>query len=168
MPLLFVFILVPVTELYLLLKLGSVIGLGWTLLLILTTAFVGMTLLRSQGLATLFRAGERMRQGEIPMQELAEGFLLALAGALLITPGLLTDVVGFTLLAPIARRLFARRVSQILERQTLHMQGGQTTGSYGEERVSRFASGHARSTSNQSTGQIIEGEFEHHTSDEKK
>lgn len=169
MPLLLIFILVPVTELYLLLKLGSYIGLGWTVLLILSTAAVGMTLLRSQGLATLFRAGERMRNGEIPMQELAEGFLLALAGALLITPGLLTDVVGFTLLAPVARRIFAQRVSRLLQQKTVHLYGNQPTGQHSSERMTGAESRHSSdNTSQSSTGQIFEGEFERHTENEKK
>ena len=107
MPLLFIFILVPMIELAVLIKVGSHIGVLWTLALIFLTAIIGVTLLRAQGLATLMRAGQRLQEGQLPAQELAEGFLLALAGALLITPGFVTDAIGFTLLLPGVRGHFA-------------------------------------------------------------
>ncbi|MEC8523524.1 MAG: FxsA family protein, partial [Pseudomonadota bacterium] len=100
MPLLIIFILVPMAELAVLIKVGSAIGVLWTLALIFLTAIIGVHLLRQQGLATLMKANERMQQGALPAQELAEGFLLALAGALLLTPGFLTDAFGFSLLMP--------------------------------------------------------------------
>lgn len=112
MPLLLIFIIVPLAELAVLIKVGGAIGILWTFLLILFTAFVGVTLLRAQGLATLMRASERMQQGSIPAKELAEGFLLALAGALLLTPGFLTDAFGFSLLLPGVRGVMATSLLQ--------------------------------------------------------
>ena len=99
MPLLIIFIIIPLIELAVILKVNSFIGIGWTLGLILITAFVGVRLLRQQGISTLLRANQKMQQGQMPAQEMAEGFLLALAGALLLTPGFVTDAAGFILLA---------------------------------------------------------------------
>ena len=110
MPLLIIFILVPMAELAVLFKVGSIIGALWTFALIFLTAMIGVNLLRRQGLATLMRANERMQQGGLPAQELAEGFLLALAGALLLTPGFITDACGFALLVPALRGQMARAV----------------------------------------------------------
>ncbi len=179
MPLLLLFILMPVTELYLLLTLGSWIGAGWTILLILMTALMGMSLLRSQGLATLFRANQRVKQGEIPLQELAEGFLLALAGALLITPGLLTDVIGFSLLVPMIRSFLAHRVGRFFQHQSITMMGSgsferpsaTTSRQYGSnsshsEHVSPEAWPN-RAPSSKRGGEVIEGEY-HHADDDKK
>ncbi|MBL4799737.1 MAG: FxsA family protein [Oleispira sp.] len=110
MPLLIIFIIIPLIELAVILKVNSFIGIGWTLGLIIITAFVGVKLLRRQGISTLLRANQKMQQGQIPAQELAEGFLLALAGALLLTPGFVTDAIGFTLLVPATRRVLVHRV----------------------------------------------------------
>lgn len=104
------FIVVPMAELLLLFEVAERIGGVTTLALVVTTAFIGVTILKRQGLGTLRRADLRMRQGQLPGQEIAEGMLLAFAGALLLTPGLITDAVGFTLLAPPARRALAQRM----------------------------------------------------------
>ncbi|MED5439883.1 MULTISPECIES: FxsA family protein [Thalassolituus] len=120
MPLLFIFILVPMAELAVLIKVGSAIGILWTFALILLTALVGVTLLRAQGLATLMRASERMRQGSLPAQELAEGFLLALAGALLLTPGFITDAFGFSLLLPGVRGVMAQSIMKRFKPQVMN------------------------------------------------
>lgn len=115
MPLFIIFILVPVIELAVLIKVGGVIGVWWTILLIIITAVVGVNLLRAQGLSTLMRAGEKMQQGDLPVQELAEGFLLALSGAMLLTPGFLTDLSGFVLLLPGIRGQLAQSVIGLLQ-----------------------------------------------------
>lgn len=82
MPLLFIFIIVPLAELAVLIKVGSYIGILWTFALILLTATIGVSILRVQGLSTLMRASQKLQDGGLPAKELAEGFLLALAGAL--------------------------------------------------------------------------------------
>lgn len=107
---LILFIVVPMAELLLLFEVAELIGGFTTLLLVITTAFIGITILKRQGLGTLRRADLRMRQGQLPAQEIVEGMLLAVAGAMLLTPGLITDVAGFTLLAPLSRRAIARRI----------------------------------------------------------
>jgi UPF0716 protein FxsA len=110
MPLLIIFIIIPLIELAVILKVNSFIGIGWTLGLIIITAFVGIRLLRQQGVSTLLRANQKMQQGQVPAQEMAEGFLLALAGALLLTPGFVTDATGFMLLVPATRKALVHKV----------------------------------------------------------
>ena len=120
MPLLLIFIVVPLAELAVLIKVGSAIGILPTFALIFLTAIIGVTLLRAQGLATLMRASERMQQGSLPAQELAEGFLLALAGALLLTPGFLTDAFGFSLLMPGVRGTIAQSLMKRFQPQVMN------------------------------------------------
>ncbi|MGM0633736.1 MAG: FxsA family protein [Pseudomonadota bacterium] len=107
---LIVFVVVPMAELLLLFEVAERIGGVTTLLLVVTTAFIGLSILKRQGLGTMRRADLRMQQGQLPAQEIVEGMLLAMAGAMLLTPGLITDVAGFTLLAPPSRRAIARRI----------------------------------------------------------
>lgn len=100
----------PVVEMYLLIRVGGYIGALPTVGLVLLTAMVGVYLLRRQGLATLARGLRRMDSGQVPAREMAEGLLLAVAGALLVTPGFVTDAVGFALLWPPLRVTLARRL----------------------------------------------------------
>jgi|SRR5690606_34186501 len=102
------FLLLPITELWLLLTVGEAIGAWTTLGLVLLTAIIGVNVLRHQGFATMRRAQQRMDAGELPGLELVEGFLLAIGGAMLLTPGFITDSIGFTLLLPPSRRALAR------------------------------------------------------------
>jgi len=100
------FIIVPIIEIYLLIKVGSTIGVGFTLLLIIATAIIGAYLLRLQGISTLSRVQLSLSQGQIPAIELIEGILLVATGALLLTPGFFTDAIGFLGLIPYTRRTF--------------------------------------------------------------
>ena len=105
LPLLFVvFLSVPLIEVWLLVKVGSLIGAGWTIFLVVLTAVIGAALVRAQGLSTLARSQELLHRGELPAVELLEGAALLIAGAPLLTPGFLTDTVGFLLLLPPLRR----------------------------------------------------------------
>jgi len=98
------FLIVPIIEVYLLIEVGSFIGAGWTVLLVVLTAVIGVNLLRQQGVSTLMRANRAMSQGKIPAMEMMEGLFLAVGGALLITPGFFTDIIGFICLFPFTRR----------------------------------------------------------------
>lgn len=101
-----VFVLVPLLEIYLLIKVGSFIGAVPTLLLILFTAVLGAFLLRLQGLLTLARVRESLDHGQLPAESLVEGLILLIAGALLLTPGFFTDTMGFIcLVRPLRVRL---------------------------------------------------------------
>jgi len=102
------FLVIPITEVYLLIEVGGMIGAGWTILLIVLTAIIGVNLLRHQGISTLMRANQAMSQGQIPAMEMMEGIFLAVGGALLITPGFFTDAIGFICLLPFTRRIIIR------------------------------------------------------------
>lgn len=107
--LLLLFILIPIIEITLLINVGQAIGAWYTVGLVLLSAFIGVNMLRQQGLSTLMRARSRMDSGEIPAQEMVEGLILAVGGALLITPGFVTDFFGFCCLIPLIRQGFVRR-----------------------------------------------------------
>ena len=106
------FLLVPLIEIGVFIEVGGLIGLLPTLGLILLTAALGTWQLRAQGLSTLARARQQMEQGQLPAQELYDGFCLIIAGALLLTPGFVTDAVGFALFVPAFRRLLRQVVAQ--------------------------------------------------------
>ncbi|WP_111641225.1 FxsA family protein [Marinimicrobium alkaliphilum] len=106
---LLVLILIPITEIWLLIQVGSEIGAFATIALILLTAAVGLVLVRLQGLSTLMRFNQRVAEGEAPAREMVEGLLLVLTGILMIVPGFATDVVGFALLLPPLRQYLAQR-----------------------------------------------------------
>ena len=102
------FIVVPVVELYCIIAVGERIGALWTVVLVLLTAIIGVNLLRFQGMTTLARAQRNMAQGKMPAMEMMEGVALALGGVLLLTPGFITDTIGFLLLIPASRRVIIR------------------------------------------------------------
>lgn len=104
--LLLLFFIVPLFEIYLLIKVGGVIGAIPTVFLVVFTAVLGALLLRQQGFSTLRRVQTALARGEIPAIEMLEGVLLVFGGALLLTPGFFTDTIGFIcLIAPLRRRL---------------------------------------------------------------
>ncbi len=102
--LLLLFLIVPIIEIYLLIQVGGLIGVFPTILLVIFTAVLGAVLLRSQGFATLGRIQATMGRGEVPAIELMEGAMLLFGGALLLTPGFFTDVIGFVCLVPQLRK----------------------------------------------------------------
>jgi UPF0716 protein FxsA len=107
--LLLLFTTVPLVELALLLWVGARIGVLPTVALILVTGVAGASLARLQGLATWRRFQAALAAGRLPGSELLEGLIILVAGALLLTPGILTDAAGFLLLVPPARRWIVGR-----------------------------------------------------------
>lgn len=105
---LIVFITVPLIEMIILIQVGGLIGAIPTVGLVVLTATLGIWLLKLEGLATLARVQEKLAQGEIPETELLEGIMLLVGGALLLTPGFITDAMGFVCLLPGLRRPLAR------------------------------------------------------------
>ena len=103
------FLVVPAVELVLLIEVGKAIGTLATLGLIVATGVIGASLARHQGLSALSRMRGEMGSGRIPADALVDGMLILVAAALLITPGVLTDAVGFLLLIPLTRS-FVKRV----------------------------------------------------------
>ena len=108
-------IAVPLMEIAVFIEVGGRIGLLPTIALCILSAMAGAALLRRQGLATLMRARAAMDRGEFPVGEVFDGFCILLAGALLLTPGFVSDVIGLTLFLPPVRRRFrilmARRMA---------------------------------------------------------
>ncbi|MEK9499797.1 FxsA family protein [Gaopeijia maritima] len=119
------FVVVPLLELALLVQMGQWVGLWPTLFLVFGTGVVGAALARSQGLRTLAAVQTEMAQGRLPGGALLDGLAVLVGGAFLLTPGLLTDVAGFTLLIPTTRRLvrgvLARRLEKMQRDGTLRV-----------------------------------------------
>ncbi|MFQ5423321.1 MAG: FxsA family protein [Phycisphaerae bacterium] len=106
--LLLLFILVPFVELVILLRVGAILHVGPTIGIIVATGLIGATLARRQGLRTVTRINAELTAGRMPASELADGALILLAGALLVTPGFLTDAFGLALLVPACRSRIRR------------------------------------------------------------
>ena len=137
--LLVLFIGIPLFELYLLIQVGSIIGALPTLALVVFTAVLGAALLRRQGLSTVQRIQIAMNRGEVPALEVVEGAILLIGGAMLLTPGFVTDALGFLCLWPPARQALARWLLRRLFRPP----------------------GSGRGPGAPSSGRTIEGEFKH-------
>jgi len=103
MPLL-LFMLIPIVEMWILIEVGGWIGALPTIGLVVLTATIGLSLLKQQGLSTLMRARRKMDEGAVPASELVSGVMIAVGGALLLTPGFVTDALGFALLIPQTRQ----------------------------------------------------------------
>lgn len=120
--LLLLFIVMPIVEIALLINLGAVIG-GWnTIAIVVITAFIGATLVKREGLATLNQAQAKMRAGQAPEQELMQGLLLLVAGVLLVTPGFVTDAFGLLLTAPFTRPFIAAKLLEKIQTQVVYRQ----------------------------------------------
>jgi len=104
------FLVIPIVEIYILLEVGGIIGAFPTIILVVLTAVIGAGLLRQQGVSTLARFQQNMGQGKIPAQEMIEGVLLAVGGAFLMTPGFVTDTMGFLCLLPFSRKFIAQNI----------------------------------------------------------
>ena len=111
------FLVVPFLELFVILKVGSLLGVVPTIVLLIVVSIVGAWLAKREGLGVVRRIQRSVQRGEMPTNELVDGALIVIAGALLVTPGFLTDVLGISLLLPpfrlairgAARRAIARR-----------------------------------------------------------
>jgi UPF0716 protein FxsA len=154
-PFLVLFIVVPLLELAVLIKVGGYIGVIWTLVIIFLTAIIGVNILKKQGMDVLMRASQKMQEGTLPARELAEGFLLALAGALLLTPGFLTDAVGCALLVPATRLALVSHVLKLIKPRVVMESGGFASRPMGE-RPSPFA---GRPEPHRHRPDVIEGEY---------
>lgn len=128
--LILLFTVIPLLELWILLQLGHVAGLPATIAVVLATGAVGAAVARIQGLATLQRARTALAAGRLPATEAVDGLLILLAGALLVTPGLLTDLCGLVLLVPRARSLVRARVSAALARRLQYSEPPTIDGEY--------------------------------------
>jgi len=110
------FTVVPLAELFILIKIGSLIGGFNTILLVFLTAMLGALLARLQGLRTLQQIQSSLSQGQIPAEELIDGVLILAGGVLLLTPGVLTDLFALILLFPYTRTYFKRWLRRRFDR----------------------------------------------------
>lgn len=150
------FVIMPIAEMWVLIKVGGYIGALPTIALVVLTATLGIALLRQQGLSTLWRARQRMDSGELPAQEIIEGLLLAVGGALLLTPGFITDTIGFACLLPGVRRWLVAR----LARHFVMVQSGRGHDHFQESR-DEFRKGPFEAPPSRDR-HTIEGDFKRH------
>lgn len=111
------FVVVPIVELALLIRVGQFVGLWPTLALVVLTGVGGAALARAEGLRTFWAFQKQVSQGQIPGQAILDGLCVLLGGAFLLTPGLLTDAVGLSLLFPLTRRMIQGRLRRAVERR---------------------------------------------------
>ena len=146
--LLLAFIAVPMIEISLFIQVGGIIGVWWTLLIVLVTAIAGSYLVRQQGLRELGKLQQSFSELQDPTEPLANGAMILFAGALLLTPGFFTDIVGLSLLVPQVR-------------QAAYVWGRSKV------KVASFTAGPAQARTHQPNDQVIDGEFQDVTGDKK-
>jgi UPF0716 protein FxsA len=112
-----IFIVVPIAELYVIIQVGNAIGLVPTLVLLLADALLGSILLRYQGRAAWIRFNRALAEGRVPHKEVFDGVLVIMGGALLLTPGFLTDIVGLIFLIPPTRALIRAMSARFVRRR---------------------------------------------------
>jgi len=151
--LLLVFIAVPLLEIALLIKAGNSLGFWPTLSIVIFTAVLGTVMLRWQGLSVMMRAEETLRKGRMPVESVADGVFLLLAGAFLLTPGLLTDGIGFAFLVPGVRRWLGSKILRGLSQRMGLDDLDDTQG------PSAGASRHPRSGRDRSGNIVIDGDY---------
>ncbi|MGR3176493.1 MAG: FxsA family protein [Candidatus Anammoxibacter sp.] len=109
------FTLIPVIEIYILIKIGSSIGAIYTIILVILTGFTGAYLARLQGIRTMLQVRDSIQHGVMPEREMIDAFLILVAGIVLLTPGFITDITGIILLVPFTRRRINRFLKQKFE-----------------------------------------------------
>ena len=124
--LLILFTVVPLIELALLIKLGNLIGLWPTIFIVIATGVLGAALARSQGTRTVGAIRAELAQGRAPTESLLNGLLILVGGVVLLTPGLLTDLLGFSLLIPLTRNWFKKELQNRLRKYAERNSGSAT------------------------------------------
>lgn len=140
MPFFILFLLIPFIEIAVFIWVGGEIGIGTTLLLTFLTAITGGLIIKYQGWMTVSTMRDNLDRGALPVKEIFDGFCLVAAGTMLITPGFVTDILGFTLLIPPLRDAIRSKIAQ-----SKHFQ---------------FNAGTAHSRRNTPPPGVIEGEYE--------
>ena len=115
--LILLFVVTPLAELTILVYLGTLIGVLYTILIVATTGIIGAFLARKQGFATLSRIRSSIERGVLPAGDLFQGALILIGGLLLLTPGIITDLIGFTMLIPQTRRIIANWLRDLIQRK---------------------------------------------------
>ncbi len=159
-----IFVAIPIIEIAVFIQAGELIGLWPTIGVVILTAIIGTSLMRAQGLQTLAKAQNQMDQGEMPIGAMFDGICILVAGVLLLTPGFVTDTMGFLLLVPPLRQLVGAKLIMKL------VQSGNIRTSF---RAGGFGAGHSGHTGHtagmgagmgnnrhRGNGPIIDGDFE--------
>lgn len=154
MPLLLLFIAIPLIEIALFIQIGGIIGLGWTLAIVLITAVIGSWLVRQQGALALGELRQSFQALNDPTEPLAHGAMILFSGALLLTPGFFTDALGFSLLLPPVRRWVYKKARERMTVQSFTM--GATS-----------HSPYPPSYRGPAGGDVIDGDFEELDEDER-
>lgn len=136
------FVVVPLLEIYVIIQVGQTIGAWWTVLLLVLDSLLGAALLKREGAAAWLALREALASYRMPSRELADGVLVLVGGTLLLTPGFVTDVLGFFFLLPLTRPLARRGLTTVIARRFLgerssrsRAQGPRTRQSPGPESV---------------------------------
>jgi UPF0716 protein FxsA len=124
--LLILFTVVPLVELALLIKIGNVIGLWPTIFIVIATGVLGAALARSQGTQVISAIRAEVAEGRPPTESLLNGLLVLVGGVVLLTPGLLTDLLGFSLLIPLTRNWFKNKLQNRLRKYAERNSGSAT------------------------------------------
>jgi UPF0716 protein FxsA len=106
-----IFAVVPVIELALLINIGSLIGVLNTVIIVILTATIGAYMVRMEGIGVMYRIQRNMQEGIFPGNELINGMMILIAGAMLLTPGFFTDVLGFLMVFPVSRE-FIKKIAR--------------------------------------------------------
>lgn len=122
MPFIIIFVLIPLSEIMVFINVSSEIGLGMALLIALITAVLGGFVVKYQGINTMITAQKSLQAGRIPSKELFDGLCLVAAGAMLITPGFITDAIGFALLVPAIRNKIRIKLAASAKFETMHFE----------------------------------------------
>ncbi|WP_313226902.1 FxsA family protein [Stutzerimonas chloritidismutans] len=144
------FLLFPLAELYVLIKVGGSIGALATILLLVLSGIAGILLLRLAGFATAWRARERLARGELPEREMLQGLMMAIGGGLLFLPGFISDVLALVVLFPPTRNFLFRQINRWIEAQV---------------RRQRAFADDLQARSNPQRPNVIEGEWERNDRD---
>lgn len=147
------FILVPIIEIALLIQVSEVIGGVATIALVILTALLGARLVKQQGIAAVTQAQSQMAQGQMPAKQLFAGVCIVIAGVMLLTPGIITDIFGFLLLTPVVRDKMAATFSSQAHVR-MNQQGFSAQSSFYEQ---QNAPSHTPNEPHQPT--VIEGEY---------
>ncbi|WP_297834209.1 FxsA family protein [Pseudomonas sp.] len=156
---LLLFVLFPMLELFILIKVGMAIGFFPTILLVVASSMLGVFLIRVAGFATSLRARASLARGELPAQEMLEGLMIAVGGGLLLLPGFISDVLGVICLLPVTRRVLVGKLRKRAEDQATRQRA------FADDlRDPQAGEGFGRAGMAQPSNRqpnVIEGEFEH-------
>lgn len=122
------FIGVPLLELIVIVRVGQTIGVGWTILLLIVDSIVGAWLLKREGGRALTALGAAFSSGRMPAREIADGMLILVGGVLMLTPGFVSDVLGFLCILPMTRPLARGLLTRFVAARLLVMPGGAVPG----------------------------------------